>query len=234
MTPERLAKFERVLDRRQTDLTLIADQVNKSQNLSALIRTADAVGMLEVHAVVPEEGYRDFNRTAKGSGQWLEVRSHENFQQAADAVRGKGMTIVAAHFSGSAVDYRELDYTQPIALLLGAEKRGVSQHGADQADQHILVPMMGMVSSLNVSVAAGIILAEAQRQRTQAGLYDKSRLDPELRRDILFRWCHRRLADYCHLHQLQYPPVDEALNLVEPSAWYEAVRGERAAKRTFA
>ncbi len=222
-----------MLERRQLDLTLIADQVTKPKNLSALIRTADSVGMHEVHAVVPKEGYRDFNGTAMGSGQWVEVLSHDNIQHGVAAVRAKGMKIVAAHFSDKAVDYREVDYTQPLALLMGAEKRGVSQQGADEADQHVLVPMMGMVGSLNVSVAVGIILAEAQRQRSAAGLYDNPKIDPDQRQDILFRWCHRRLADFCHLHQLQYPQVDEAMSLVNPSAWYEAVREGKAAKREF-
>ena len=200
MTPERLAKFQQVLDNRQPDMTLIADQVNKPQNLSALIRTADAVGIQQVHAVVPEIGYRDFNGTARGSGQWVDVLSHDNFEHAADCVQAQGMKILAAHFSDRAVDYRDVDYTQPVAILMGAEMRGVSQAAADRADAHILVPMVGMVGSLNVSVAAGIILAEAQRQRQAVGLYQQARLDPELRRDLLFRWCHSRVAAYCHQH----------------------------------
>ncbi|WP_207062004.1 tRNA (guanosine(18)-2'-O)-methyltransferase TrmH [Motiliproteus sp. SC1-56] len=233
MTPQRIAKFHQVLARRQPDLTLIADQVNKPQNLSALIRTADAVGMPEVHAVVPAEGYRDYRGTARGSGSWVDVNSHPDFVSAAARVRAQGMRIYAAHFSGRARDFRELDYTGPTAILMGAEMRGVSDEGAAMADAHILVPMVGMVGSLNVSVAAGIILAEVQRQRQQAGLYEHCRLEASRYQDTLFRWCHPGLADYCHRHHLDYPPMDETGQLVAPAQWHQSVREGRAPRRCF-
>lgn len=216
MTPQRIAKFKQVLARRQPDLTLVADQVNKPQNLSALIRTADAVGMHRIHAVVPREGYRDFRGTARGSGQWVEVVSHADNFDALEAVRGEGMQLVVAHWSERAVDYRQLDYTRPTALLMGAEMQGVSEMAAERADHHVIVPMMGMVSSLNVSVAAGIILAEAQHQRDAAGLYDQCRLDPVEYQRTLFRWIHPQVADYCVRNGVDFPRMDEDGTLLEP------------------
>ncbi|WP_210396181.1 tRNA (guanosine(18)-2'-O)-methyltransferase TrmH [Motiliproteus sediminis] len=216
MTPARIAKFKQVLDHRQPDLTLIADQVNKPQNLSALIRTADAVGIHRVHAVVPREGYRDYRGTARGSGQWVEVVSHPDNHSALDAVGAQGMQLVVAHWSERAVDYRQIDYTRPTALLMGAEMQGVSEQAARRADHHVLVPMMGMVGSLNVSVAAGIILAEARQQRADAGLYDHCRLDAAEYRRTLFRWIHPQLADYCVRKGIDFPPLDDAGELVEP------------------
>ena len=224
MTPERLAKFKRVLAKRQPDLTLIADQVNKPQNLSALIRTADAVGMERIHAVAPKEGYRDYRGTARGSGQWVEVVTHDRYPSALETVKAQGMRVYAAHFSAEARDYREFDYTEPCALLMGAEMQGVSDGAAEQADQHILVPMVGMVGSLNVSVAAGIILAEVQRQRQQAGMYDECRLAQADYDRTLFRWCHPQIADYCHRNQLAYPPIGDDGELIDPAAWYQRVR----------
>ncbi|RDE25188.1 tRNA (guanosine(18)-2'-O)-methyltransferase TrmH [Motiliproteus coralliicola] len=224
MTPERLAKFQRVLNHRQPDLTLIADQVNKPQNLSALIRTADAVGMERIHAVAPKEGYRDYRGTARGSGQWVEVVTHDTYHGAIDAAKAQGMKIYAAHFSDRARDFREFDYTGPCAILMGAEMQGVSDAASELADQHILVPMVGMVGSLNVSVAAGIILSEVQRQRQLAGLYEQRRIDEQTYRDTLFRWCQPQLADYCHRHGLAYPPLDDQGELIEPAAWYRSVR----------
>ncbi len=233
MTPERIARFRRVLDRRQPDFTLVADQVNKPQNLSALIRTADAVGIQEVHAVVPREGYRDYRGTARGSGQWVDVHSHPSFADAAEEIRSRGMKLFAAHFSERAVDYRQVDYTGPVAVLMGAEMAGVSEQAAALADEHILVPMMGMVGSLNVSVAAGIILSEACHQREKVGLYDRPRLASDRYQDLLFRWCHPGLADYCHRHDLAYPPMDEQGELIAPADWHQAVKAGTAPGRCF-
>jgi len=89
------------------------------------------------------------------------------------------------------VDYRQLDYTCPTCVLLGTEKWGVSPEAAELSDAHILIPMMGMVQSLNVSVAAAVILFEAQRQRLQRGLYDQPQLSPEGYTEMLENWVAR-------------------------------------------
>ena len=223
MTPERKQKLLGVLQRRQPDLTLIADRVHKPRNVAALVRNADAVGIHQIHCIAPKEGYR-FRGTTQGSDRWVSTVNHESFSEAIDAVRAKGMKIYAAHFSERAVDYRQVDYTQPCAILMGAEKYGVSDQAAEQADEHILIPMMGMVASLNVSTAAGIILIEAQNQRMKAGMYSQRRIAPEVFNDTLFAWGYPDLAKYCHSKGLEYPPVNEAFELLDPSGWYEQVR----------
>ncbi len=233
MTPERTAKLRAVLERRQADLTLIADQVNKPRNLSALIRNCDAVGIHSIHTVVPKEGYRTYRGTAKGSDFYVKNRQHQSIESAVDTVKSAGMQVVAAHFSDQAVDYREIDFTQPTALLMGAEKAGVSQQGAEMADQHIIIPMVGMVSSLNVSTAAGIILTEAQHQRMGAGMYDQVSLSPEEIAYTLFEWGNRDLAKYCRENNLAYPPVDEQGDVLDAPGWYLSVREGRAARQQW-
>ena len=89
----------------------------------------------------------------------------------------QNMQILAAHLSLEAVNYRDVDYTQPTCILMGNEKHGVSDEAASIADKHIIIPMLGMVQSLNVSVATAVILFEAQRQRRNAGLYASPQLD---------------------------------------------------------
>ena len=117
-----------------------------------------------------------------------------------------------------------MDYTRPTALLLGAEKRGVSGIASEHIDHYVTIPMMGMVSSLNVSVAAGIILAEARAQREQSGYYGKTRLDPATYERLFFEWGYPDLAEYCRERGLAYPPVNEAGDLCDPSGWYARVR----------
>lgn len=230
MTPERQQKLLTTLLRRQPDLTLIADRVHKPRNLAALIRNADAVGIHEIHSVNPKEGYPHYRGTTRGSDRWVKLTCHETFQKAADTVRAKGMKIYAAHLSDKAVDYREIDYTQPCAILMGAEKYGVSEEGQELADEHIIVPMVGMVESLNVSTAAGIILVEAQHQRMKAGLYEESRLPLEERAYTLFEWSNPIIVDFCRERGLAYPEFNEMGEIIDAVGWNKQVQAGEAAR----
>lgn len=177
-----------VLSRRQPDLTVIAEHVHKPHNLSAVLRSCDAVGIGTVHAVKPTGGVPTYSATSASAEKWVEVLVHGDVSGAVAAVRRWGARVYAAHLSPAAVDYREVDYTVPCALLLGNEKDGVSPEAAALADEHVVIPMLGMVQSLNVSVAAAVILFEAQRQRRQAGMYDQPRLSPAATREYALRW----------------------------------------------
>jgi len=92
---------------------------------------------------------------------------------------------------------------------MGAELEGVGEYAAEHADQHVYIPMMGMVQSLNVSVAAALLLFEAQRQREQAGMYDRVQLSDEEFRTTLFEWAYPDLADLCRKRGAPYPELDE-------------------------
>ena len=225
MTPERYHKFRAVLDRRQPDLTVLTDQVHKNHNLSAIIRTCDAVGIPEIHLTQPKLGYRQFRRRSMGSHKWVNVHHHEEISDGVDYLKNRGFRIYAAHFSEHAIPFHQVDFTIPCALVLGAEKRGISPTAAAQADQHIIIPMQGMVGSYNVSVAAAVILVEAQRQRQAKGLYDTNKLPPNLYSRTLFQWGYPELARYCDDRGLDYPGINESGQLIEPSHWYAQVRG---------
>lgn len=230
MTPERVARLRGVLDRRQPDLTVITDLVHKQRNLSAIVRNCDAVGVLQMHAVLGEEDYRAFRGTAMGSHRWVQVHRHLSLQAALAPLREQGMQVVAAHLAGGSRDYREIDYCRPTALLLGAERRGISAPGLEAADILVTIPMMGMVQSYNVSVAAGIILAEAQAQRLAAGFYDRVRIDQPTYQRLLFEWGHPQVRDYCIAHGLRYPELDGEGEIVQPAQWYARVRAGTAAQ----
>ncbi len=229
MTPERIARLRAVLDRRQPDLTVITDFVHKQRNASAIVRNCDAVGIMTAHAVVDKKDYKAFRGTAMGSHRWVKVVRHETLAGAVEAVRGQGMQIVAAHLDESALDFREIDYTRPTALLMGNEKQGVAAEGVAAADQCISIPMMGMVESYNVSVAAGVILSEAQMQRQKAGMYDTCRIDDETYQRLFFEWGHPAVRQFCEQRGLAYPDLDETGEIEEPAAWYAAVRASEAA-----
>ncbi|HKK57294.1 tRNA (guanosine(18)-2'-O)-methyltransferase TrmH [Marinobacter sp.] len=229
MTPERLARIRQTLDTRQPDLSVLTDQVHKPRNLSAIIRSCDAFGLANMHVVWPKEGFRAFRKTAGGSYRWITTHTHRSMGQATETLRGQGHRIYAAQLSDRAIDFREADFTVPCTVILGNEIEGVSADAAAEADEHIVIPMMGMVESLNVSAACAIILSEAQRQRKLAGMYDYRRLPDEEYNRLLFCWCQPVVKRYCDDRSLPYPPIDpETGELVDGVGWMNAVRKLRA------
>lgn len=212
--PRRYHRLRNVLNRRQTDLTVLLEDVHKPHNFSAIIRTCDAVGIFSAHAVYQHGKVPAFSETAQGSQKWVNIHSHSDLQTAVSHLKHQGHTIYAAHLSDNAVDYRTPDYTQPSAILFGAEKWGVSNEAMALVDQAIYIPMLGMVQSLNVSVAAAVILFEAQRQRLAAGYYNQSRLDSKMYRRTLFQWAYPDLAAAYDDAGKPYPPLGEDGQLI--------------------
>lgn len=201
-----------MLEQRQPDLSVLAEAVHKPHNLSAILRSCDAVGIPTVHAVNPTGGVPTYNETSASAEKWVGLEVHASLQAAREALGD--VQLLAAHFSKSARDYRDVDYTKPTCILMGNEKRGVSQEAADLADAHIIIPMLGMVQSLNVSVAAAVILFEAQRQRREAGFYDVPRLSETERLRQAFRYLHPRRAALLEAAALPFPELDEDGDIV--------------------
>ena len=127
--------------------------------------------------------------------------------EAITELKSRGMQIVATHLSEQSVDFREVDYTLPSCVLLGAERWGLTPEAAELADHNVIVPMMGMVSSLNVSVAAAVILFEAQRQRAKAGMYNSPRLEPEVLSRLEYEWLYPREAEHFRTRGEPYPDL---------------------------
>jgi tRNA (guanosine-2'-O-)-methyltransferase len=209
MTPERFRRLKAVLSARQPDLTVLMERVNKPHNFSAILRNCDAVGVLEAHAVLPESDPDIHSGVSAGAARWVPVVTHESAEAAVSHLRTAGFQVLAAHLSDQAVDYRALDYTRPTALMMGAELYGVSEEGLAAADRHVVIPMRGFVQSLNVSVATALLLFEAQRQRSDAGMYDAPRLSPDAFRRRLFEWAYPREAETLRAAGEPYPDLDD-------------------------
>ena len=129
MSPERFARINEMLDNRQPDLTICLDKVHKTNNIAAVIRTADAVGIHQIHAVWPDIEMRVSGNTASGSQQWVNTIKHYHMDDAQQVFYAQGMLILATTFSETAVDFRDIDYTRPTAIILGNEHDGVSSEG---------------------------------------------------------------------------------------------------------
>lgn len=205
MTPERFAKLNAALDRRQPDLTVLMDSVNKSRNVAAVVRTADAVGLLRLHAIAVGAALRRHAMVAGGAKDWVELVLHRSADTAIAALRAEGFRFVVADAAPGARDFRTVDYTAKVCVVVGAELRGLSEEALAAADERIAIPMQGLCTSLNVSVAVGAILLEAGRQRAAAGLYDRPRLPREQREHTLFEWCYPDIAQRCRELGRPYP-----------------------------
>ena len=209
MNPERFQRLARALRRRQPDLTVLMERVHKSHNLSAILRNCDAVGVLEAHAIPPEEGLQIHSHTSAGTAKWVRLVRHRTVQAAIKELKGRGFRVLAASPGPDAVDFREVDYTVPTALMMGAELLGLSDEALALADLRIAIPMVGMAQSFNVSVATALLLFEAFRQRDAAQMYDESRIDPEDMERILFEWVYPRIARHCRDRDTPYPPLGQ-------------------------
>ncbi len=220
MSNPRNQKIIELLNRRQTNLTVFMDEVHKPHNLAAIVRTCDAIGIGDVHAVYPKSVLRECHGTAMGSNRWVTTHTHNELHTGLEQMKSEGKQVLAAHFSERAVDFRSIDYTKPTCVLVGSEKFGVSAKAAEMADQHILVPMLGMVQSLNVSVATAIILYEAQRQRQQAGFYDERQLDDKTCEKLRFEWLHPEVKKFCDKYQIRYPTINQDGD-IDDDAWHQ-------------
>jgi tRNA (guanosine-2'-O-)-methyltransferase len=209
MTTERYQKVRAMLEKRQPDLTILAEDVYKPHNLSAMLRSCDAVGIGEVHATNPTGGIATFNETSASAEKWVKVNVHPDIHAAVGHVKARGMQTFAAHFSEGALDYRDVDYTKPSCILFGNEKWGVTDEAASLVDAHVIIPMLGMVPSLNVSVATAIILFEAQRQRRVAGLYAAPRYSESELQEQLFWLLHPKEAAHYSQRGQPFPVLHE-------------------------
>lgn len=227
MTPERLQRIQQTLNLRQPDLTILCDEVHKERNLSAIVRSCDAFAVPKVHNVWLEGAYRLFSNQTAGSGNWVEVQTHTDIKSGIEYLKQQGMRVCAAHLSDSAKDYRTYDFTQPTALLMGSERDGISAEAAEQADEHLIIPMFGMVESFNVSVAASLMLEEAIRQRQKAGMLNERRLDDETYQRLFFEWCQPQITKFCKQRNMPYPAIGVDGELVDPQGFSALVNSNK-------
>jgi tRNA (guanosine-2'-O-)-methyltransferase len=219
MLPKRFHRLKKVLARRQPDLTVLMEQVNKPHNFSAILRSCDAVGVLKAHAVPPRGGLPLSRDTSAGTARWIRVHRHRNVEEAAGTLRKEGYRLVAAQPGPDARSHRDEDYTTPTAFVMGAELPGISNRALELVDAMVTIPMVGMVRSLNVSVAAALLLYEAQRQREGAGMYAESRLAGKEFDRVLFEWAYPDFARRFRERGLPYPELGadgEILGSLDP------------------
>jgi tRNA (guanosine-2'-O-)-methyltransferase len=181
-TTRRQERVRSVLERRQPDLTLILENVHDPHNVSAILRSCDAVGVLQVHAVYSIESPPPgmfARQTSASAAKWVDVVRHDSMSTCVAQLRESGFQVLATALGQDSRPLHDWDLTRSVALIVGNEMRGASEEALALADGLVEIPMVGMVQSLNVSVASAVCLYEAFRQRLAAGAYEAPRLDAE-------------------------------------------------------
>jgi len=190
MTPERREKLMTVLKKRQDDITVVLENVLDPHNISAVMRTCDAVGVQEIYVLntkIPQ--HKKWGaRSSSSAAKWLTVHQFEDAEECFRSLRKKYKKILTTHLSSDAVSLHTIDFTEPIALVFGNEHSGVSEEIRNMADGNFIIPQAGIIRSLNISVACAVTLYEAYRQKKTAGHYDHQKLDTKMFNKLLHDW----------------------------------------------
>lgn len=188
----RLNKITSVLKARQHSLKLVLENVHDPHNVSAVFRTCDAAGIPTVSLIYNKEKFPRIGKKSSASAyKWVEKEKFDSVESCFNSLKENGYKIFASTLSSDSKDLYSLDFTKKSAIILGNEHRGVSTEAAGLADERFMIPMFGMVQSLNISVAAAIVIYEALRQRFSKGFYKKTELEESKLEELIELWCNR-------------------------------------------
>lgn len=190
MTPERRTRLLEVLQHRQNDLTVVLENVFDPHNISAVMRSCDAVGIQEIYVLntrIPR--HRKWGaKSSSSAAKWLTIHQFTDAQACLEALRKKYEKILTTHLASDAMNLHEIDFTRSLALVFGNEKEGVSQEIRQFADGNFIIPQVGIIKSLNISVACAVSIYEAYRQKQLAGHYAQRKLNEWEYQGLLHAW----------------------------------------------
>ncbi len=182
-------KIFKVLEQRQPDLTIVMENIHDPHNVSAMLRSADAVGIHEVNLVYTTAKYPKIgSKSSSSANKWILRRKFPSVKDCYKQLRKEGFQILATRLDGEAKQLYDFDLTKPTAFVFGNEHAGVTDDAASLADATVYIPMMGMIQSLNVSVACAVTIYEALRQRIQKGYYTIPRFEEKMLEKIKEDW----------------------------------------------
>ncbi len=193
-TPKRLEKLKKVIGQRQPNLTVILENINDKHNLAACLRSCDAVGVNEVYILYhDEQPERKLGKNAAASAtKWLDIYRFYDVEELFTRLRSKDYKIFTTGLGEESQSLYNLNLTDNVALCFGNEHEGVSEEAIKLADGNFNIPQMGMIQSLNISVACAVSLYEALRQRTDAGMYSKKQFNDSDYKVKLDEWCKKK------------------------------------------
>jgi tRNA (guanosine-2'-O-)-methyltransferase len=156
LTAERRQKIERVVQGRCFSNVVVLENIYDRGNISAVMRSAEALGFSQVHLVELGEKFKESQRTTAGADKWIEMKKWKSTKDCILKLKSEGKQIVVTHLDSTSKPISQIDFSKPSALVLGNEKDGVSQEMIEAADHRVIIPMEGFVQSYNISVAGAL------------------------------------------------------------------------------
>ncbi|HMR85287.1 MAG TPA: RNA methyltransferase [Niabella sp.] len=197
MTEERSTRLKTVIAKRQPGLAVVLENVFDPHNVSAVMRTCDAVGVQDVYILntkIPR--HKKWGaRSSSGAAKWLSVHQFDNIGACFGVLRKKYEQIFTTYLSDAALPLYEMGLTRKIALIFGNEHSGVSDDIRELADGNFIIPQAGVIQSLNISVACAVALYEAYRQKSVAGHYNGNENDCAYKLDLQRQWGLEGMTD---------------------------------------
>lgn len=190
MTPERHEKLLNVIVKRQPDLGIVLENVFDPHNISAVMRTADSVGVQDIFILntkIPR--HKKWGaKSSSSAAKWLSVHQFDNAQKCFAELRKRYQRIYTTYLHKDAADLYKMDLTQSVALVFGNEHSGVSDELISLGDGNFVIPQVGIIQSLNISVACAVTLYEAFRQKFVAGHYNGNNLSETYKQELKRQW----------------------------------------------
>lgn len=181
------------LEERTRYITVVLEDIFESQNASAVLRSADCFGVQDVHIIENTNLYELNPKVVKGAAKWLHLHQyredHDNTTFCINQLKEKGYRIVATSPSANSISLQELPIDEPLAIMFGTEKLGLSANAFELADYHMYIPMYGFTESLNISVSAAICLQNLAQKLRQSEVNWK--LNPEDKLALYNEWVRK-------------------------------------------
>lgn len=189
LTPRRLARVVDVVLRRLASVTVVMENLADPHNASAVLRTAEGLGLDAIHVVEQPNKWEKNSAITKGADRWIDVVRHQGLARCLGDLSARGFQLFAADVGEGCVPVHEIDVTRPVALVFGSERDGLSKRALALTDARFTVPMFGFVESFNVSVSAALSLYDVSSRRrrlvtAEGDLPDEALLD---RADLYLR-----------------------------------------------
>lgn len=195
MTPERREKLIKVLKNRQAGITIVMENVHDPHNISAVMRTCDAVGIQHIYIlntkIPPHKKWG--SKSSSSAAKWLTIHQYTDAAECFAALRKNYHKIYTTHLASGAISLFEIDFTQTVALIFGNEHDGVSEEIRNMADGNFIIPQIGIIQSLNISVACAVSIYEAFRQKNAAGHYAAPSLSNEAMNELMKQWSNENM-----------------------------------------
>ncbi|WP_297805540.1 RNA methyltransferase [uncultured Polaribacter sp.] len=213
LTDNRKSLFKKVLEKRTRHFAVVLEDIFQPHNASAVIRTADIFGVQDVHAIENKYTNKVSRHVAKGSQKWITSKRYKsdgnNTKICLDNLKENGYQIIATSPHNESCLLHDFDVTKKSAFVFGVEAEGVSEFVKEQADGFLKIPMVGFTESLNISVAAAIILQDLTTKLRDSDV--NWQLSPEEKDNLYYEWVKKTIKNVDEIEKHYHQKIEQEI-----------------------